>query len=89
MFGPKINELIGGWINLHDEEFHNLYLWNVIRMVKSSRIWSTGQVVSIGNRRNGCRVLVRKTKARRPLGTRRRRWEDHIKWILQKQDDLL
>jgi hypothetical protein len=26
MFGPKINELIGGWINLHDEEFHNLYL---------------------------------------------------------------
>jgi hypothetical protein len=24
IFGPKRDEVIGGWTNLHDEEFHNL-----------------------------------------------------------------
>jgi hypothetical protein len=34
MFGPKRDEIIGGWRKLHNE-FHNLYSSpNIIRMMK-------------------------------------------------------
>ena len=37
-----------------------------------------------GDSRDACRVLVRKTERRRPLGRLRRRWEDNIKiYILE------
>jgi len=32
----------------------------------------------MGERRGVCRVLVRKTEGKRPLGRPRRRWEDNI-----------
>jgi hypothetical protein len=32
-----------------------------------------------GDKRNAYRVLVRKSKGKRPLGRPRRRWEDNIK----------
>jgi transposase InsO family protein len=35
MFGPKINEVIAGWRELHSEELHNLYFsQNIIRRMK-------------------------------------------------------
>jgi hypothetical protein len=35
IFGPKRDEVKGGWRNLHDEEPHDLYsLPNIIRIIK-------------------------------------------------------
>jgi hypothetical protein len=43
----------------------------------------------MGGRRNGCDVLVGKPKGKRALGTPRRRWENIIKWIIEKQGDFI
>jgi hypothetical protein len=38
IFGPKREEVAGGWRRLHNEEFHNLYnSHNIIRVIKSRR----------------------------------------------------
>jgi hypothetical protein len=47
IFGPKKDEVTGGWRKLHNEELHNLYSSpSIIRMIKSRRKrwageWST------------------------------------------------
>jgi hypothetical protein len=39
IFGPKRDEVTGGWRKLHNEELHNFYSSpNVIKMVKSRRM---------------------------------------------------
>jgi hypothetical protein len=39
MFGPKRDEVTGGWRKLHNEELHNLYSSpSIIRMIKSRRM---------------------------------------------------
>jgi hypothetical protein len=39
IFGPRRDEVAGGWRKLHDEELHNLYpLPSIIRMLKSWRL---------------------------------------------------
>jgi hypothetical protein len=38
-FGPKREEVDGGWRRLHNEELHNLYTSpNIIRVIKSRRM---------------------------------------------------
>jgi hypothetical protein len=35
IFGPKTDEVTGGWRKLHNKELHNVYsLSNIIRMMK-------------------------------------------------------
>jgi hypothetical protein len=35
IFGPKVEEVRGGWRKLHDEELENFYLTlNIIRIIK-------------------------------------------------------
>jgi hypothetical protein len=50
-------------------------------MVKSRRIRWTGYAVRMGEKRNGCRILLRKTEGRKPPG---RRWVDNIKMALRE-----
>jgi hypothetical protein len=39
IFGPKREEVVGGWRTLHNEELHNLYdSSNIIRVIKSRRM---------------------------------------------------
>jgi hypothetical protein len=39
LFGPKRDEVMGGWRKLHNEELHDLYSSSSkIRMIKSRRI---------------------------------------------------
>jgi hypothetical protein len=39
IFGPKREEVAGGWRTLHKEELHNLYaLQNIVRVIKSRRM---------------------------------------------------
>jgi hypothetical protein len=38
IFGPKRDEVIGGWGGLHNEKLHNFSSPSIFRMVKSSRM---------------------------------------------------
>jgi hypothetical protein len=51
IFGPKRDEVTGGWRKLHNEELHNLYSSpSIIRMIKSRRMRWAGHVALIGGR---------------------------------------
>jgi hypothetical protein len=69
IFGPKRDEVIGGWRKLHNEELHNLYSSpSIIRMIKSWRLKWAGHVVRMVEKRTAYRILVGKTERKRPLG---------------------
>jgi hypothetical protein len=68
IFGPKRDEVTGGWIKLHNEELHNLYLSpSIIRMIKSRRMRCAGHVAQMREKRNAYRILVGKPERKRPL----------------------
>jgi hypothetical protein len=51
LFGPKRDEVTGGWRKLYNEELHNLYSsQSIIRMIKSRRMRLTGRVARMGRR---------------------------------------
>jgi hypothetical protein len=69
IFGPKTEE-DGSWRKLHNDELHSLYSApNIVRVIKSKRMWWAGHVAREG---------------KRPLGRPRRRWEDNIKMDLRE-----
>jgi hypothetical protein len=79
IFGPKRDEVTGGWRKLHNEELHNLYSSpSIIRMIKSRRMRWAGHVARMGEKRNACRILVGKREEKRPLDRPRRRCVDNI-----------
>ena len=48
IFGPERDEVTGEWSKLHNDELSQLYsLPNIVRVVKSRRIWA-GHVVRMG-----------------------------------------
>jgi hypothetical protein len=52
IFGPKRDEVIGGWRKLHNEELHNLYCSpSIIGMIMSRRMRWAGHVARMGRRR--------------------------------------
>jgi hypothetical protein len=60
IFGPKRDEVTGGWRKLHNEELHILYSSpNIIRMVKSGRIKWAGHVARI-EEKHAYRIMVGK-----------------------------
>jgi hypothetical protein len=79
IFAPKGEEVAGDWRRLHNEELHNLYAsTNIVRMMT----W-VGHVECVGQVRNASKILVGKHEGRRPLGRRRRKWEDNITMYLR------
>jgi hypothetical protein len=83
IFGPKRDEVTGGWRKLRNEELHNLYSSpSIIRMTKSRRMKWAGHVARMENR-NACSTLVGKPDGKRPLGRPRRRWVDNNKMDLR------
>jgi hypothetical protein len=45
IFGPKRDEVTGGWRTLHNEELNNLYSWPCkIKSIKSRRMRLAGQI---------------------------------------------
>jgi hypothetical protein len=51
IFGPKRDEVTGGWRKLHNEELRNLYSSpSIIRMIKSGRMRWAGHVAQMGRR---------------------------------------
>jgi hypothetical protein len=74
IFGPKRDEVTGGWRKLHNEELRDLYYSpSIIRIIKSKSIRRAGHVARKGKKRNAYRLLVGKPEGKRPLGRQRRR----------------
>jgi hypothetical protein len=79
MFGPKRNEVKGGWRKLRNEELHDLYSSpSIISIMKLRRMRWAGHVARMGGKRNVYRLLVGKPEGKRPLGRPRHRWIDNI-----------
>jgi hypothetical protein len=49
---------------------------NIIRQIKSKRMWWAGHVACMGEEEKLYKVLVGKSEGKRPLGRPRRGWED-------------
>jgi hypothetical protein len=59
IFGPKEEEVVGGWRRLHNEKLHNLYTpQNIIKVIKSRIMIWAGHVAHMGEIRNACNILV-------------------------------
>jgi hypothetical protein len=83
IFGPKRDEVIGGWRKLHNEELHNLYCSpSMIRIIKSRGMRWVEHVARMGEKRNAYRILVGKPEGKKPIP--RCRWEDNIKMDLRE-----
>jgi hypothetical protein len=53
IFGPKRDEVMGEWRKLHSGELNNLYSSpNIIRQIKSRRMWWAGYVACMREGRN-------------------------------------
>jgi hypothetical protein len=74
IFGPKRDNVTGGWRKLHNEKLNDLY-WspNIVRVIKLKRVGWTGHVAHMEEGRDVYRVLVGKPEGKRP----RQRWEDN------------
>jgi hypothetical protein len=78
IFGPKTDEVTGGWRKLHNEELHTLYS----SIIKSRRMRWVGHMTRMGEKRNMYRLLVGRPQGRRQLGRLRRGWIHNIKMDL-------
>jgi hypothetical protein len=73
IFGPKRDEVVGGWRKLHNEELQNLYSSpSIIRMTKSRSMKWVGHVALMGAKRDTYRIFMGKPEGR-SLGRQRRR----------------
>jgi hypothetical protein len=74
IFGPKRNEMTGGWRKLYNEELHNLYCSpNIIRMITPRRMRWAENLARMGEKRNAYRILMGHPEGKRPPGRPRRR----------------
>jgi hypothetical protein len=87
IFGPKRDEVTGGWRKLHNEELHGFYSSPIFfRVIKARRMSWAGPVVRMGEVRGAYNILVWKPEGRRLLARRRRRWEDFISIDLRETE---
>jgi hypothetical protein len=80
-----VDEVIGEWKKLKDEELNDLYSSpNIVWVIKSRSLRYAGHVVCMGERRGAYRVLVGSPEGKRPLGRTRLRWDDNMKMYLKE-----
>jgi hypothetical protein len=64
MFGPKREEMVGGWRRVHNEELHDLYTsLNIGRVVKSRRMRWVWYIGHMGEMRS-IKILVGKPEGK-------------------------
>jgi hypothetical protein len=82
VFGPKREEIVGGWRRLHNEELQNLYTSsNIITVITSMRMRWVGHVACVVEI-NIYNILIGKPEGKRPLGRSRSRWKDNVRMDL-------
>jgi hypothetical protein len=85
IFGPKRDEVTGGWRKLQNEELHGLYSSpDIVRVIKARRMRWAWHVARMGEVRGAYNILVGRPEDRRPLGRSRHRSEDNIKMDLRE-----
>jgi hypothetical protein len=85
IFGPRRDEVTGGWRKLHNEELHNLYFSpNIIRMINSRRMRWAGHVARMEETRNAYRILVGKPEKRDHKEDQDVGGWAILKWILER-----
>jgi hypothetical protein len=85
IFGPKRDEVTGGWRKVYNEELHNLHpSSSIIKMIKSRRMRWTKHVAQLVDKRNVYRILMGRPEEKRSLGRTRRRCVDNIKMDLRE-----
>jgi hypothetical protein len=85
IFGPKRDEVTGGWRKLHNYELHGLYSSpSIIRVIKARKMRWTGHVARMGELRGAYNILVGKPEGGRPLGRPMCKWEDNIRMYLRE-----
>jgi hypothetical protein len=68
IFGPKREEVSGGWRRLHNEELHNLYTSpHIVKVMKLKRMRWVEHVARRGHKRISYNILVGNTERERPL----------------------
>jgi hypothetical protein len=79
IFGPKRDEVRGGWRKLHNDELHDLYFSaRIIRIINSRSMRWAGHVARMEEKRTAYWLLIRKPE-KRPLGRPRCRRVYNIK----------
>jgi hypothetical protein len=77
IFGPKRDEVMGGWRKLHNEVLRDLYFSpSTVRIINLRRMRWTGHVARM-EMRNAYMLLVEKSEGKRLLGRPKRRWVDN------------
>jgi hypothetical protein len=64
VFGPKTEEVVGGWRRLHNNELHNFYDLEWL----SQEDEMGGALARIGDTRNAYKILIGKTEWKRQFG---------------------
>jgi hypothetical protein len=65
IFGPRRDEVTGEWRKPHNEELRDLYSSpSIIRMIKPRRMRWAGHVARMGEKRNACRLLGKKSRGK-------------------------
>jgi hypothetical protein len=89
IFGPKRDEVTGGWRKLHNEELHNMYSFpRIIGIIKSRMMRWAGHVARMGEKRNAYRILVGKPEGKRLLRPNVNGWII-LKWILEEYHGVM
>jgi hypothetical protein len=59
IFGPKRNDMTGGWRKLHNKELHGLYSSpSIVTVIKASRMRCVGHVACMGEVKCAYNILV-------------------------------
>jgi hypothetical protein len=82
IFGPKRDEVTGGWRKLHYEYSSP----NIITIIKYRRVRWAELVARMGEKRSAYRILVGKSERKTPVGRPRRGWVNNSKMDLRNTE---
>jgi hypothetical protein len=77
IFGPKRDDVTGGWRKLFNEELQDLP--SKIRIINARRMRWAEYLTRIREKRNVYRILAEMPEGKRQLSKTRCRWVDNIK----------